>query len=98
MSVGAFEHQRAATGKKHRFNFTLKSQRGAVGMTRALEIGDVRRLLLQADAPGLGASPLVELLGIKPKIVDSTDVGGSSICLHVNQRPRWRCCGSARLR
>jgi len=36
-----------------------------------------------AKAPGLGPISMVEYLGLKPRVVDSTDIGGSSYLLHV---------------
>src|SRR5262245_12452856 len=44
---------------------------------------DVDGYFCAGDAPGLGPMSMVEYMGLKPKHIDSTDVGGTSYVLHV---------------
>jgi len=44
---------------------------------------DVDAYFCAGDAPGLGPMSMVEYMGLKPKHIDSTDVGGTSYVLHV---------------
>jgi acetyl-CoA C-acetyltransferase len=44
---------------------------------------DVDGYFCAGDAPGLGPMSMVEYMGLRPRHVDSTDVGGSSYLLHV---------------
>ena len=80
--VGAFEHPTRLATDKSIAQLHAEVARGALE-DAGLGIGDVDAFFT-ADAPGLGPIAVVEHLGIKPKIVDSTDVGGSSYLLHVN--------------
>jgi acetyl-CoA C-acetyltransferase len=80
--VGAFEHPTRLATDKSIAQLHAEVARGALE-DAGLGIGDVDAFFT-ADAPGLGPIAIVEHLGIKPKIVDSTDVGGSSYLLHVN--------------
>ncbi len=49
------------------------------GLTNA----DVDGYFCAGDAPGLGPMSMVEYMGLKPRHVDSTDIGGSSYVAHV---------------
>ena len=44
---------------------------------------DVDGYFCAGDAPGLGPMSMVDYMGLKPRHVDSTDIGGSSYLLHV---------------
>src|SRR3954453_19689057 len=44
---------------------------------------DVDGYFCAGDAPGLGPLSMVEYMGLKPRHVEATDVGGSSYILHV---------------
>src|SRR5215470_4206975 len=44
---------------------------------------DVDGYFCAGDAPGLGPMSMVEYMGLRPRHVDSTDVGGTSYVLHV---------------
>ncbi|TXL73836.1 thiolase domain-containing protein [Vineibacter terrae] len=49
------------------------------GLTNA----DVDGYFCAGDAPGLGPMSMVEYMGLKPRHIDSTDIGGSSYVAHV---------------
>jgi acetyl-CoA C-acetyltransferase len=44
---------------------------------------DVDGYFCAGDAPGLGPMSMVEYMGLKPRHVDSSDIGGASYVLHV---------------
>src|SRR5258708_14621737 len=44
---------------------------------------DVDGYFCAADAPGLGPMSMVEYMGLRPRHVDSTAIGGASYVLHV---------------
>jgi acetyl-CoA C-acetyltransferase len=80
--AGAFEHPTRLATDLSIAQLHAEVARGALE-DAGLGIADVDAFYT-ADAPGLGPIAIVEHLGIKPQIVDSTDVGGSSYLLHVN--------------
>jgi acetyl-CoA C-acetyltransferase len=80
--AGAFEHPTRIATEQSVAQLHAEVAQGAL-LDAGLSIGDVDAYYT-ADAPGLGPMAIVEHLGIKPRIVDSTDVGGSSYLLHVN--------------
>ena len=48
-----------------------------------LTMNDVDGYFCAGDAPGIGPLSMVEYLGLRPRHVDSTDIGGSSPIAHV---------------
>jgi acetyl-CoA C-acetyltransferase len=57
----------------------------AAGAVRdaGLTMNDVDGYFCAGDAPGIGPLSIVEYLGLRPRHVDSTDIGGSSPIAHV---------------
>src|SRR5580693_6851760 len=57
----------------------------AAGAVRdaGLTMNDVDGYFCAGDAPGIGPLSMVEYLGLRPRHVDSTDIGGSSPIAHV---------------
>src|SRR3981189_2343122 len=80
--AGAFEHPTRIATEQSVAQLHAEVAQGAL-LDAGLSIGGGAPYYT-ADAPGLGPMAIVEHLGIKPRIVDSTDVGGSSYLLHVN--------------
>ncbi|HEY0107030.1 MAG TPA: thiolase domain-containing protein [Rhizomicrobium sp.] len=80
--AGAFEHPTRLATDKTVAQLHVEVAQGAL-KDAGLGIGDVDAYFA-CDAPGLGPFGMVEHLGIRPAIVDSTDIGGSAPMLHVN--------------
>src|SRR6478672_6768715 len=80
--MGAYEHPTRKAPDKSVPQIHAESAMGALkdaGLTK----DDVDGYFCAGDAPGLGPLSMVEYLGIKPRHVEATDVGGSSYILHV---------------
>ena len=58
---------------------------------------DVDGYFCAGDAPGLGPMSMVEYMGLKPRHVDSTDIGGSSYVLHVGHAAEAIAAGKCKV-
>jgi acetyl-CoA C-acetyltransferase len=80
--VGAFEHPLRFAPDKSAALLHAEVAAGALA-DAGLEMRDVDGYFCAGDAPGIGPLSMVEYLGINPRHVDATDIGGSSPILHV---------------
>src|SRR5262252_540846 len=58
---------------------------------------DVDGYFCAGDAPGLGPMSMVEYMGLKPRHVDSTDIGGASYVLHVGHAAEAIAAGKCKV-
>ncbi len=80
--VGAFEHPTRKADNLSVARLHAEVARGALedaGLTK----NDIDGYFCAGDAPGLGATSMVEYMGLKVRHVDSTECGGSAPILHV---------------
>jgi len=80
--VGAYEHPiRKAT------DISLAQLHADVALgalnDAGLSLADVDGYFCDFDAPGLGATSMVDYLGLKPRYVDTTEMGGAAYISHV---------------
>jgi acetyl-CoA C-acetyltransferase len=80
--VGAYEHPTRLAPDKSVAQLHAEVARGALA-DAGLSPADVDAYFCAGDAPGLGPLSMVEYLGLRPRYMESTDVGGSSYLLHV---------------
>jgi acetyl-CoA C-acetyltransferase len=80
--AGIFEHPIRKADDKSLAQLHAEVARGAL-LDAGLTKDDVDGYFCAGDAPGLGPLSMVEYLGLKPRHVEATDVGGSSYILHV---------------
>jgi acetyl-CoA C-acetyltransferase len=81
--AGAFEHPTRKAPDKTTAQLHAECARGALedaGLTKDDVDG---YFCAAADTPGLGPLSMVDYLNLRPRHVDSTDIGGSSYLLHV---------------
>ena len=58
---------------------------------------DVDGYFCAGDAPGLGPMSMVEYMGLKPRHVDSSDIGGASYVLHVGHAAQAIAAGKCKV-
>jgi acetyl-CoA C-acetyltransferase len=80
--VGAYEHPTRLATEKSAPMLHAEVAAGALA-DAGLTLADVDGYFCAGDSPGVGPLSMVEYLGINPRYVDSTDIGGSSPVLHV---------------
>lgn len=80
--VGAWEHPLRFAPDKSASMLHAEVAAGALA-DAGLALSDVDGYFCAGDAPGIGPLSIVEYLGITPRYVDATDIGGSSPILHV---------------
>jgi acetyl-CoA C-acetyltransferase len=86
--VGAYEHPTRHAPDKTVAQLHVEVARGALD-DAGLVMSDVDAYFCaDADAPGLGPLGVIEHLGIRPKFVDSTDLGGAAYISHLNHAAR----------
>ena len=81
--AGIYEHPTRNAPDKSLAQLHAEVARGALE-DAGLSKDDVDGYFCAGDAPGMGPISMVDYLGLKPRHVDSTDVGGSSYLLHVS--------------
>ncbi|SOY43824.1 thiolase domain-containing protein [Cupriavidus taiwanensis] len=81
--VGAYEHPTRKAPDKTVAQLHAESAKGAL-QDAGLTLADVDGYFCAGDAPGLGATNMVDYLGLKVRHVDSTDTGGSAYLVHVS--------------
>jgi acetyl-CoA C-acetyltransferase len=80
--VGAFEHPTRKAPDKTVAQLHAECARGAL-LDAGLTLNDVDGYFCAGDAPGLGPLNIADHIGLHPRHVDSTDMGGSSYLAHV---------------
>src|SRR5690625_4180237 len=81
--VGAYEHPTRKADDLSVARLHAEVARGALedaGLTK----NDIDGYFCAGDAPGLGATTMVEYMGLNVRHVDSTESGGSAPILHVS--------------
>ena len=81
--AGAFEHPTRKAPDKTVAQLHAESARGAL-LDAGLALQDVDGYFCAGDAPGLGPLSMADYIGLHPRHVDATDVGGSSYLVHVS--------------
>ncbi|HVR48123.1 MAG TPA: thiolase domain-containing protein [Pseudorhodoferax sp.] len=81
--VGAYEHPTRKAPDKTVAQLHAEVARGAL-LDAGLTLADVDGYFCAGDAPGLGALNIADHIGLHPRHVDSTDMGGSSYLAHVS--------------
>jgi acetyl-CoA C-acetyltransferase len=85
--VGAFEHPTRKAPDKSVAQLHAEVANGALA-DAGLKREDVDGYFCSADAPGMGPTSLVEYLNLRPRYVDSTDIGGASYLALVSHAAR----------
>lgn len=80
--VGAYEHPLRIAKKKSIAQLHAEVAKGALD-DAGLTLDMVDGYFSAGDAPGLGGLSMIDYLGIKPRHIDSTEIGGSSYMTHV---------------
>jgi acetyl-CoA C-acetyltransferase len=80
--VGAYEHPTRHAPDKSVGQLHAEVALGALE-DAGLSHRDIDAYFCAGDAPGLGPLSMVEYLGLRPRYMESTDVGGSSYLIHV---------------
>ena len=94
--AGAFEHPTRKAPDKSVAQLHAESAIGALadaGLTKA----DVDGYFCAGDAPGLGPLSMVDYMNLRPRHVDSTDIGGSSYIAHVAHAAEAIAAGKCRV-
>lgn len=80
--AGAYEHPQRVIPDKSLAQVHSEVAAGALA-DAGLSFSDVDAYYCAGDAPGLGPLDMVEYMGLKPRHMDSTDIGGSSYVMHL---------------
>lgn len=80
--VGAFEHPTRKAPDKTVAQLHMECALGALA-DAGLSLKDVDGYFCAGDAPGMGAIHLAEYMGIRPRFIDNTELGGASYLAHV---------------
>jgi acetyl-CoA C-acetyltransferase len=75
--VGAYEHPTRSAPDRSVAQLHADVAKGAI-LDAGLSWDDIDGYFCSADAPGMGPTSMVEYLNLKPRHVDSTDIGGAS--------------------
>jgi len=75
--VGAYEHPLRRAPKHSVAQLHAEVARGALD-DAGLSKDDIDGYFCSADAPGMGPTSMVEYLNLRPRHVDSTDIGGAT--------------------
>ena len=94
--AGAFEHPTRKAPDKSVPQLHAEVALGAL-KDAGLELRDVDGYFCAGDAGGLGPLSMVDYLNIKPRFLDSSDVGGSSYILHVNHAAAAIAAGKCKI-
>jgi len=81
--VGAFEHPTRKAPDTSVAQLHAEVARGAL-LDAGLTKDDVDGYFCSGDAPGMGPISMIEYLNLRPRHVDSTDIGGASYLALVN--------------
>jgi acetyl-CoA C-acetyltransferase len=80
--VGAFEHPARYAPDKSTSQLHAEVAAGAL-QDAGLAWSDIDGYFCAGDAPGIGPLSMTEYLGLRPRHVDATDIGGSSPISHL---------------
>jgi acetyl-CoA acetyltransferase len=80
--AGAFEHPTRLAADRSVAQLHAEVAKGALE-DAGLAKDDVDGYFCSGDAPGMGPMSMVEYLGLRPRHVDATDLGGASYVAHV---------------
>jgi len=80
--VGAYEHPARLASDKSTAQLHAEVAKGALE-DAGLSKDDIDGYFCAGDAPGLGGLSMIDYMGIKPRHIDSTEIGGSSYVAHV---------------
>jgi acetyl-CoA C-acetyltransferase len=81
--AGIYEHPTRHAPDKSLAQLHAEVAKGALA-DAGLSKDDVDGYFCAGDAPGMGPISMCDYLGLKPRHVDSTEIGGSSYLLHVS--------------
>ena len=85
--VGAYEHPTRKAPDKSVAQLHAEVARGALedaGLTK----DDIDGYFCSGDAPGMGPTSMIDYMNLRPRHVDSTDIGGASYLALVNHAAR----------
>lgn len=94
--VGAFEHPTRFAPNKSTQLLHAEVAAGALA-DAGLSACDIDGYFCAGDAPGVGPLSMVEYLGLNPRHVDSTDIGGSSPIAHVSHAAQAIAAGKCNI-
>jgi acetyl-CoA C-acetyltransferase len=95
--AGAYEHPTRKAVDKSLAQLHAEVAKGALE-DAGIDAKDVDGYFCAGgDAPGLGPINLIDYMGIKPKVFDSTDTGGSSYLVHVEHAALAIAMGRCRI-
>lgn len=80
--IGAYEHPTRKCPDKTLAQIHLECAQGALA-DAGLSLKDVDGYFCAGDVPGMGAIHIAEYLGISPRYIDNTEMGGASYLSHV---------------
>ncbi len=81
--AGIYEHPTRHAPDKSLAQLHAEVAKGALA-DAGLSKDDIDGYFCAGDAPGMGPISMCDYLGLKPRHVDSTEIGGSSYLLHVS--------------
>jgi acetyl-CoA C-acetyltransferase len=94
--VGAFEHPRREIPDRSLAQIHREVAVGALA-DAGLSLADVDGFLCDSTAPGFGPVSMAEYLGLAPRYVDSTEIGGSTYIAHVGHAAAAIAAGKCRV-
>ncbi|MDB5742264.1 MAG: acetyl-CoA acetyltransferase [Polaromonas sp.] len=80
--IGAYEHPTRKCPEKTLAQIHLECALGALA-DAGLSLGDVDGYFSAGDAPGMGSLHIADYMGIAPRFIDNTELGGASYLAHV---------------
>ncbi|MCR9220984.1 MAG: thiolase domain-containing protein [Alphaproteobacteria bacterium] len=90
--AGVFEHPTRSAPDKTTAQLHAEAAAGALA-DAGLSLGDVDAYFCAGDAPGLGALSMAEYIGLTPRLIDTTELGGASYISHLNHAMRAIAAG-----
>lgn len=94
--VGAFEHATRKAADRSVAQLHAEVAQGALD-DAGLSKGDIDGYFCSGDAPGMGPTSMVEYLNLRPRHVDSTDIGGASYITLVSHAAQAIAAGKCNL-
>jgi acetyl-CoA C-acetyltransferase len=85
--VGAYEHPTRKAPDKSVAQLHAEVARGALE-DAGLSKNDIDGYFCSGDAPGMGPTSMIDYMNLRPRHVDSTDIGGASYLTLVNHAAR----------
>lgn len=94
--AGAYEHPTRKATDKTLAQLHFECARGAIA-DAGLRPEDIDGFFTDGTVPGLGALSLAEYLGIAPRYMDNTEIGGASYLAHVGHAAEAIAAGKCRV-